>query len=626
MEIVYLRILETPSNENLSFVGLDINFRGEYDFIFNAVDKKIELKHNDAYFRNLYHRDIQITGIVGANGVGKTTLLKFIQYLIAKLNKLESGHSYFFDTWNWIAVVNKIDGLHFAKPISDSNAFGDPSHLIDFSKCSFEKVNFENVSLLSTSVFYSPHFDLTEPNFDRPDYIDVSSDFLIYNEASKKEEDDQKVSQIVHFRRNDIKRQIDFIQFADSLANEKINFYNQIKRNNISLRLHEFSKRFDHSPRYIDLGDCELYTELDKNFIGRNSTIIYEYRRERTDNSSELSLLRFYRRLIEIIYDCIEYRPEPKQDQKGNFRPSIVKGFTKDSENITANFESYFQFLIIFESSDQKNEFLELIQRVKAVFIASVTYNSSNESFQCSLKIAQELIIIEKDIFALLPYKSNLELFNFEWSGMSTGEKAYLNLFSRIHHGLNTLLKHPTIGKADLIYLLIDEPATGFHPQWQKEYLFKLLEFVKARLDNKFHIVISSHSSFLISDLQKEDVIALSNNPSPYKIENTFGANIHELLADSFFLQDGFIGDFSKNKIEDLIKYLNFDSNKAIDKENPEPVEDWNLELAQGLINIIGETLIKDRLQEIFNEKFKTIDDLRAEIKKLEFILNKRQQ
>jgi len=37
----------------------------------------------------------------------------------------------------------------------------------------------------------------------------------------------------------------------------------------------------------------------------------------------------------------------------------------------------------------------------------------------------------------------------------------------------------------------------------------------------------------------------------------TFGANIHSLLSHGFFMNDGLIGDFAKEKINKAIEYLN---------------------------------------------------------------------
>lgn len=625
MELVYIRITETNHNHNFSFVGKDLNFHGEYTFFYNTESGQINFERNKEYVENLYGSDIRVSGIVGANGVGKTSLLKFIQYLIAQLNGHEQNHSYIFDTWQWIGLIRNENGhLKAISSIRSTNSFSLSDAIQAFVQYNSNLFNVVENKISSTSIYYSPHFDLTEPNFDKPDYIDVSSDFLIYKEARSKEEGDQDVSQIVHFRRNDIKRQIDFIEYTDNLENENIVFYNAFRRNEISLRFHEFSKKFNSDPKYLDITDCRHYKKLDELFINRNSTIIHLFHENEIADFKELGLLRFYRRLVEIIFDCVEYRPEPKQDYEGNYRKKISDGFNVDPNNITLSYENFLKSLVVI-AKETKEHFLFLIEKIKFILNEFVTYDEADECFKCSLEKAQNLIIIEKNIFAILPYKSNLELFNFDWNGMSTGEKAYLNLFSRIHDGLNILRKHPVLNNSNLIYFLIDEPASGFHPQWQKEYLSKLLEFLKHRLGSKFRIIISSHSTFLISDLQKQDVISLSNTKDIFNIDNTFGANIHELLADSFFLQNGFIGDFSKDKIQDLIRFLNFDSNSVPGLENEKPIENWSVNRAQKLIRIVGEPIIKERLQEMYDNKFKSIADLKEEIKRLENIIRNKQ-
>ena len=46
--------------------------------------------------------------------------------------------------------------------------------------------------------------------------IDVSNDFLFYESKQSKEVDEQTLSQIVNFRREEIKRQIEFIEIGDN--------------------------------------------------------------------------------------------------------------------------------------------------------------------------------------------------------------------------------------------------------------------------------------------------------------------------------------------------------------------------------------------------------------------------
>ncbi|MDZ7817459.1 MAG: hypothetical protein U5K55_02095 [Aliarcobacter sp.] len=87
-------------------------------------------------------------------------------------------------------------------------------------------------------------------------------------------------------------------------------------------------------------------------------------------------------------------------------------------------------------------------------------------------------------------------------------------------------------------------------------------------LKKKFHIVITSHSPYTFRSTKKECNILekYKKNDEEVKNENqkagncknvskdiklkTFGANIHTLLSDGFFMSDGLMGEFAKSKIE----------------------------------------------------------------------------
>ena len=59
-------------------------------------------------------------------------------------------------------------------------------------------------------------------------------------------------------------------------------------------------------------------------------------------------------------------------------------------------------------------------------------------------------------------------------------------------------------------------------------------------LDTNINILFITHSPFILSDIPKQNVLFLENGkPSEKKNMNTFGANITDLLADSFFIEDG---------------------------------------------------------------------------------------
>ena len=81
------------------------------------------------------------------------------------------------------------------------------------------------------------------------------------------------------------------------------------------------------------------------------------------------------------------------------------------------------------------------------------------------------------------------------------------------------------------------------------------------------------------------------------------------MLSDSFFIDEGLIGNFSKKKIEETIKWLN----KADYKNDAEYYEQ--------LIRNIDEPIVKIKLSEMYDEKMsKNIEEeiIDEQIRKLE--------
>jgi hypothetical protein len=176
--------------------------------------------------------------------------------------------------------------------------------------------------------------------------------------------------------------------------------------------------------------------------------------------------------------------------------------------------------------------------------------------------------------------------------------------------------------------VLLDEIDIGFHPDWQKRAIQYVCDFLKLIPEKKFHLVFTTHSPFLLSDLPKENVIFLEkykkNEEKDQKDGNcknvtketnieTFGANIHTLLSNGFFMNDGLMGVFAKSKINEVYNFIvQKDTNFIKTKKE-----------AQNIINLIGEPLIQKQLQKLFDETFdKTNLTLDDEIELLEKKLN----
>ncbi len=192
---------------------------------------------------------------------------------------------------------------------------------------------------------------------------------------------------------------------------------------------------------------------------------------------------------------------------------------------------------------------------------------------------------------------------------LSSGENALLNFYSVLYQRVQNIDKEQIY---DEYILLLDEADLGYHPQWKKRFVNSIVKSLPAFFkisdkQSKIQIIFTTHDPLTLSDIPKQNVVFLDKNNNEQTIINdynieTFGANVNELLADSFFISDGLMGDFAKEKIRGLIAFLTFDMESSGEHR---PIEVWDEGSAQQLIEIVGEPVIQQRLQSLFDIKFK---------------------
>lgn len=174
--------------------------------------------------------------------------------------------------------------------------------------------------------------------------------------------------------------------------------------------------------------------------------------------------------------------------------------------------------------------------------------------------------------------------------------------------------------KYNNVNIILDEVELYYHPEMQRILVKNLMdsfENIKNKGEqgiNSINVCFLTHSPFILSDIPKQNILLLDiNDDKSYPIiskTETFGANIHDLLANDFFLKNGFIGEFARNYIinlfEELYK-LNENTGKLI--SNKEYV------ILLNKITLIGERIIRVRLEDLLNEipREKTIEDIEIE-------------
>jgi len=194
----------------------------------------------------------------------------------------------------------------------------------------------------------------------------------------------------------------------------------------------------------------------------------------------------------------------------------------------------------------------------------------------------------------------------FTWRGLSSGELQLLNLCT----SLNSAIKEAEFKE---ILILLDEVEISLHPMLQKKFikmLMNIFNLTKKQRKN-IQIILTTHSPFVLSELPFDSLILLEKNEQGIvKIKNEFddlvatlGANVHELFSHSFFLKDGLIGNYAKDKINEVAKnLLGIQSN--LDQD-----------YIKKFINQLGEPIIKAKLVELYEQKWSL--DKPIEIKKI---------
>ena len=176
------------------------------------------------------------------------------------------------------------------------------------------------------------------------------------------------------------------------------------------------------------------------------------------------------------------------------------------------------------------------------------------------LIIDMEHIAEYKDFLLELPEWFELDFSDKKHGGkrlasLSGGERLSLQVLLNVNRALRLL----HAGGATKILLLMDEADLGLHPEWQRKIISLLHEGLGAD-DQSIQLIYATHSPFVASDLPHTHLTLMERDKNGFCREKTdhqmktFGGNIHELLADSFFLKST-IGAFARTAMREVFVF-----------------------------------------------------------------------
>jgi hypothetical protein len=112
------------------------------------------------------------------------------------------------------------------------------------------------------------------------------------------------------------------------------------------------------------------------------------------------------------------------------------------------------------------------------------------------------------------------------------------------------------------INVIFDEIELYFHPEMQRNFISTLLHGLQQLpLEGikSLHFIIVTHSPFVLSDIPAQNILLLEKggNKADKSEVVSFGANIHTMLMNSFFLKGGAMGQFAKETVLRMIDQVN---------------------------------------------------------------------
>lgn len=296
----------------------------------------------------------------------------------------------------------------------------------------------------------------------------------------------------------------------------------------------------------------------------------------------------------------------------------LIKRLYLDKSHITKKIRQILGYIVygIYDDITNENSIIDIAKiQTKNVF-------SKKSSFIYSIDDLVPPPIFDVNICL----RNNETGDDVQFETLSSGERQQVYSISSLLYHLSNInsVWFDTNGQRvvyDHLNVILEEIELYFHPELQRTYLKRLFDGIK-QVDmpniKSLNICFVTHSPFVLSDIPARNILALKKDTrDTEKISlSTFGANIHEMLKNSFFLKNGSIGDYASWVITQIIESL---QNVADKKE----IINTDVEL-HNKIMLIDEPIIRNVLLREYhkfypsNSKEQEIAELKKKLAELE--------
>ncbi|EIM1710645.1 AAA family ATPase [Aeromonas dhakensis] len=547
MKVCYIWV-----EEFRNFRNFGLNLSNDFTYSYDSEKHHISRVEKPPLPRDFFHSDItDVTGIIGKNGSGKTNCLELICMILkGGLSRLKTPFIVITQERDYLTCYSNNRGR--TVPWAPTTSF--EATQVEYSKQinGIKPIFFSNVS------------DGREYNFHK-DVANISS-----NKQGR--------------RQNSIKEHLVFIN------SEKFNYLEIERPKFVSLNLivsdilpskkdlEQKASPFTHEQINKFLKMAASYTPTRQVITIINLLLIQKL-------SSYVSAVGLEEEKNDIFGVDIKKRIISSSISDENIDYLMDEIFSeyilliKKNEHIVKNLDKLKTNDIRIEINSLEN--LSTIKNlIQDCDIEALKTNHKNKlCFTISFNKKSHSVL--QWIFEVLSEKQHFEC---TWLGISSGQKAYINIFSSIYNSL--------FRSRNASIICIDEGDLYLHPEWQIQFFEKLNNVLPNLSSGKIQLVISSHSPFLLSDLPNQCLVVLDNDQAKAGFDTlTFGANLYDLYSHGFFLGNRVCSQFASNKIDAILSLYRQSSEKTLSETEQKKIKDY--------IGIIGEEIISFHLKRL---------------------------
>lgn len=298
------------------------------------------------------------------------------------------------------------------------------------------------------------------------------------------------------------------------------------------------------------------------------------------------------------------YLQELDDNLSRNRLSELIERIWRDQSHITIKFRQVENLIRLLEKNTRLVDELEKgtsYARYKQLLIDNkiVTKEPTN--------LRELSAILPPSLYSIdikLSKKDAINTESISLSRMSSGERQFLYTSSTfIYHILNLMsVQDSRRVRYRNMNLVLDEVEICFHPEYQRLFISKLIEVLTKFKFTRYcsiNIIIATHSPFILSDIPKQNILYLKDGRCANdEVEiNPLGANVNDILHQSFFLEHAFMGEYALKRIQNLIADID-----NYGKKGTRSIEQLRKE-----ISLIGDKYLHQQLETLlaFKENLK---------------------